>query len=127
MKKNSKAGAPQFFKTPEELEKAIQEYFDKEEKYTVTGLALALGFESRQSIYDYKERPKFSYIIKRACLMVENGYEKALHGNNVAGAVFALKNMGWADNLKTENTNDHKVEIKPPIEWISPDEATEEL
>jgi hypothetical protein len=123
--KKSNAGQPPFFKDPESLETAILKYFDTEEKYTITGLALALGFESRQSIYDYKERPQFSYIIKRACLMVENGYEKALHGNNVAGAVFALKNMGWADNLKTENSNEHKVEIKPPIKWIKPNGATE--
>jgi hypothetical protein len=40
-----------------ELKEKIEEYFaSNPDKPTVTGLAYFLGFESRQSLYDYKER-----------------------------------------------------------------------
>ena len=89
----------------EELQAAIDKYLKdyKDEGYTITGLALGLGFESRQSLYDYKERDQFSYTIKRACLYVENGYERNLKENASAGSIFALKNMGWSDKLETDN------------------------
>ena len=70
------------------------------EQPSITGIAIYLGFESRQSLYDYAKKDGFSYPIKRALLEVENNYEKGLWGDKIAGVVFALKNMGWADNLK---------------------------
>jgi hypothetical protein len=63
---------------------------------TMTGLAIFLGFESRQSLYDYENRPKFSYTIKRARLFIECEYEEMLRTNPV-GAIFALKNFNWTD------------------------------
>lgn len=142
------AGRPAFFDTPEQLEKAVAEYFEyikgetkeeeREEEYgpviidtrshapkdppkqrptrkvkdvivvrepeppTITGLALHLGFASRQSFYDYEERGEYSYIIKNARLRVEKGYELRLHGNNPTGSIFALKNMGWSDKQEIE-------------------------
>jgi hypothetical protein len=99
-------GRPPEYKTPEEMQVAIDSYFssckDSGEKITVTGLAIHLGFASKQSIYDYVEKPQFSYPIKRALLMVEHSYEKQLYQNNVAGSVFALKNMGWKDKVEQE-------------------------
>lgn len=75
------------------------------ENPSVTGLALFLGFESRQSIYDYEKNGKFSYIIKRAKLRVEAAYEQALLSRNSTGAIFALKNFGWSDKSEVVNTN----------------------
>ena len=98
-------GQPPKYETPQELEQRCIKYFqecvDKEEKATITGLALYLGFSSRQSIYDYKEKKDFSYILKRATLAVENAYET----NGTAFDMFALKNMGWKDKQEIENTN----------------------
>ena len=83
----------------EELETAIEEFFNRDSgKITITGLALHLGFESRQSVYDYEKNGLFSYTIKKARLRVENFYEENLMGDHTAGAIFALKNFGWADN-----------------------------
>lgn len=43
--------------TDKELQSAIDEYFETNpDKPTVTGLAYFLGFESRQSLYDYKSK-----------------------------------------------------------------------
>lgn len=102
------AGRPLTYDTPDDLQKAIDEYFAQitEAKgiITVTGLALYLGFDSRQSVYDYKEREEFSYIIKRALLMVENSYEIRVCGNNPTGPIFVLKNMGWKDKSEVEQS-----------------------
>lgn len=74
------------------------------EKPSITGLAIYLGFESRQSLYDYLEKPEFSYHIKKALLQVENTYEKGLWDGKVVGPVFALKNMGWTDKQEVEQS-----------------------
>lgn len=101
-------GRPAHFDNAEELKIEADKYFEsiKDVEYpTVTGLALYLGFESRQSVYDYEKNGEFSYIIKRARLMVENGYEKELRSDKPTGAIFALKNMGWVDKQEVESTN----------------------
>mgnify|MGYP001603380990 CR=1 FL=1 len=109
-------GQPKKFEDVEELEGLIVQYFQSLEKEdnegkvyylpaTITGLALALGFCSRQSVYDYEKDDRFSYIIKKARLMVENGYEKSLFSKHSTGAIFALKNMGWRDKQEVDNTH----------------------
>ena len=103
------SGRPRHYKTPDDLIHKCNEYFNSTEKYTITGLALFLGFESRSSLDDYENRDEFSYIIKRARLVVENGYELMFHdGKNTA--IFPLKNMGWKDRQEIEQTN---IEVKP--------------
>lgn len=136
------AGRPAHFDNEEELKSKIDEYFeyiqgeytditnrdDEGEPYTeriwtrepedatITGLALYLGFESRQSVYDYEKNGEFSYTIKRARLHVENTYEKALLSKYATGAIFALKNFGWSDKQEvdhksTDGTMSPKTEI----------------
>ena len=97
-------GRPPKFETPEQLETAVKEYFDDvtNKPFTITGVALWLGFADRQSLYDYQERDQYSCIIKELRTRVENGYEKRLFENNPTGAIFALKNMGWKDKTETE-------------------------
>lgn len=118
-------GRPPIFESEDELKSKVNEYFEwvkgeretvinekgeTEERWkripehvTITGLALFLGFESRQSIYDYGEKEgEFSYIIKNARLRVENKYEQNLHQQNCTGSIFALKNMGWKDKTETD-------------------------
>lgn len=111
-------GRPSHYTDPGTLEAAIQEYFAVTDaaKTTITGLAYHLGFESRQSLYDYEQKGEFSYMIKRARLKVEMAYEDSLRSNNPTGSIFALKNMGWRDNQRTELTGaDGKELIPPPI------------
>jgi len=71
-------------------------------KPSVTGLALYLGFADKTTLYEYRDRPEFSYPIKRALTMIERYHEEGLDGNSVAGRIFALKNMGWKDKTETE-------------------------
>jgi hypothetical protein len=97
-------GRPPLFDSPEALTEAIDQYLAgvPSDKWTITGLALSLGFESRQSFYDYEEKGDFSYIIKRARLHIEMGYEQKLSSNACTGAIFALKNMGWKDKSEVD-------------------------
>jgi len=122
----NEGGRPAMWDNVDELEQKIINYFDTckpivEEGNiidfgtpTITGLALALGFASRQSIYDYKGKEEFAYTIKKALLRVENGYEKRLSHNGATGAIFALKNMGWKDKQEVEQTGQMNLIIKPP-------------
>ena len=104
-------GRPPKYKTAEELQGKIDEYFDSvslaaiQEKVTITGLVLYCGFESRQAFYHLENNDKFSYTIKRARTRIEKHYEQMLQGNSVAGPIFALKNMGWQDNQSIDHTS----------------------
>jgi len=97
------SGRPPLFDSPKELLSRITEYFDLIEEpeslepLTITGLCLFLGFESRQSFYDYEKKEEYTYIIKRARLVIESAYERLLNSKTPTGAIFALKNMGWFD------------------------------
>ena len=93
------------FKTDKELQEKIEAYFEeKQDKPTLTGLALHLGFCDRQSIYDYENNEEHSCTIKRARLRIESAYEERMHSNSNAGAIFALKNFGWSDKQEIEHT-----------------------
>ena len=109
------SGKPPIFKNEVQLKRKINQYFNEHmpfekeneesgEKYvvnpspiTITGLALYLGFASRQSLFDYEKHEEYSYIIKRARLAIESCYEENLTSKNPQGSIFALKNMGWFD------------------------------
>lgn len=83
---------------------AITEWVRYPENATISGLALFLGFESRQSFYDYEKNEEFSYTIKKARLRIESAYEQELLSRNATGAIFALKNFGWRDKQELEHT-----------------------
>lgn len=98
-------GRPLKFKTRQELIDAIQKYLDETpaEKYTITGLGLAIGM-SRQVLCDYNEREEFKDIITEAKQFVEKSYELSLREKGGAGNIFALKNMGWKDKQEIDQT-----------------------
>lgn len=117
------AGHPPKFSNPDDLQDKIDLYFKEGVKKrtvlvgpannripleipvpTITGLCIYLGFESRQSFYDYESRPEFSYTIKKARLFIENEYEEMLNTGNTTGAIFALKNFGWTDKQEIDQT-----------------------
>lgn len=67
---------------------------------TVTGLALALGFTSRQALLNYQAKPKFVDTITRAKSRCEEYAESRLFDRDGAnGAKFSLTNnfKGWSD------------------------------
>lgn len=120
----NKGGRPAVYNTPDELRDAIEEFFDycneTNEKATITGLALYLGFSSRSSLDDYINRGnEFSAVIKRGKLAVENSYE--LSGQTID--IFALKNMGWSDRHEIDQKTELSGEMKHTIDYTKLSDA----
>lgn len=122
---------PLDYKTVEELQKAIDKYFDDcqgtplldaegnavIDKYgvpvivgvkppTITGLSLALGFNSRQALLNYQAKKQFHDTVTRAKSRCEEYAEARLYdrdGNR--GAQFSLTyNFGWSQNKSGNDT-----------------------
>ena len=132
MKKN--IGAPPRYKTVKQMQEKIDEYFKKCEEGelwidddgkpittdkgaliykvppkppTVTGLALALGFNSRQSLLNYQDKSEFMDTVTRAKSRVEEYAETRLFDKDGAnGAKFSLANnfRGWSDKSEVKAT-----------------------
>jgi hypothetical protein len=131
-----------YFKSAQILEALISEYFgdavdsSRENKlakakksetasgsFTFAGLALHLGFSSRQEMEKYEHKGKFAQKVKRARLRVTADYEKKLHVSSSTGAIFALKNSDWsvrpepkpADDVANIDTNMGVIQTGPPL------------
>lgn len=134
-------GCPPIFESAEALQLRIDYYFSLfgkdisqderkgqgieiyENRPTITGLCLFLGFESRQSFYDYEKREGFSYTIKKARVKIENVYENMFGTKaGTVGSIFALKNLGWKDE-QSLNLNDSR---KATSELFPLDESQKE-
>ena len=114
----------QKYQAPEEMHRAIDAYFkdcegelllgedgnpvlDKQglpvvvnaRPPTVTGLALALGLSSRQSLLNYQGRKEFRETVLRAKLRVEDYCERRLYDKDARqGAEFNLRfNFHWQE------------------------------
>lgn len=124
-----------FFETPEEMQAKIMEYFqrwgrtrryyDKKESrfvnmkiFTITWLALFLGFSNRQALYAYEAKEAYSDTIKRARTFIEMEYEEQLSLWNTAWAIFALKNFGWKDTQTLETWDHNGGDWKMVIEYV---------
>ncbi len=139
----AKVGAPPMYKTVEEMQIKIDEYFKSCEgrvltdsdgnvmldKYsrpivldsrplTVTGLALALGFNSRQALLNYQAKKEFNDTILRAKARIEQYAEERLFDKDGAnGAKFSLANNfdGWKEKQQIEadvnNTLNINIEL----------------
>lgn len=90
---------------------------------TITGLALAIGFTSRQSLLNYQEKPEFVDTITRAKARVEQYAEERLFDKDGAnGAKFSLANnfVGWKE--KREIDADVKNSVTINVELVDDDE-----
>jgi hypothetical protein len=108
-------GGPQFIlKDPDEAADLCQAYFQQmielDQRPTMAGLALHLGFASRQSLYDYLERDNaVSYVIQKAMLALEDFHERRLSGSQqCVGSIFWLKNRGWVDRTELVHSSANK-------------------
>lgn len=113
----SEIGRPKKFKTVEEMQKAIDEYFkycDMNEKpYTVSGLAYALN-TTRRTLLDYEEKDEFFHTIKSAKARIERFNEEMLYRKDVptVGVIFNLKNnYDWKDKQEIEADVNSDVSI----------------
>lgn len=135
----SELGRPPKYKTAEAMQKAIDKYFEdcdgayviddegnlmtdkfghpvktKPRPYTITGLALALGFTTRQSLLNYEGDPVFLDTIRKAKARVEQYAEERLFDRDGAnGAKFNLSNnfKGWSEKQQI----DSNVNLAPVV------------
>ena len=118
---NCLASKNAYYNDPKVLEAAVDDYFttcDAEERPPiVTGLALHLGFNGRQSLFDYLNRPgrsPYADIIRRAKSRIEaDRVEKMLtNKNNVVGCIFYLKNN---HNYLDKQVNESSIKVAQVI------------
>lgn len=133
-KRKYNPGRPLTYKTVEELQAAIDQYFEdcrgeivcddygepKLTKWgqpivmgakpiTVTGLALAIGLRSRQALLNYEGRKQFNDAILCAKLRCQEYAESRLFDRDGAmGAKFSLSNNfeGWSERQTIEQTTE---------------------
>lgn len=96
---------------------------------TITGLALALGFTSRQALLNYQAKPEFVDTVTRAKLRVEAYCEERLFDKDgQRGAQFSLAmNFKWRQEEPQDDQKDTGVieiggqaeEPKPPEELVA--------
>lgn len=92
--------------------------YDDKKPPTVTGLALALGFTSRQALLNYQNKPEFVDTITRAKTLCEQYAEERLYDKDGSGgAQFSLRaNFGWDDKPKQESTGTVNIIYDVPRE-----------
>ena len=152
-------GRPPKYKCKEEIEQLIEGYFKSCEgevfrgedgevvfdKFghpvvmgarppTGTGLALALGFNSRQALLNYQAKKEFVDTITRAKARVEQYTEERLFDRDGAnGARFSLTNnfSGWGERLPSaldqEEQKARIAQIKAQTEKLKGSDSSAEL
>ncbi|MFD2870866.1 terminase small subunit [Mucilaginibacter ximonensis] len=96
------------FNNCESLNRLIDEYFERSkndtgknaEPVTLTGLAIFLGFTSKEVFDQYEQIVKYKESLMRARFRIMAYYESRLHFPSPSGAIFALKSMGWDEKVK---------------------------
>ena len=130
----AKVGRPRKFETVEEMQVAIDAYFDacaartievvtrkgdlitikRPEPYTVTGLALALDL-CRQSLLNYEGDPEFVDTIKKAKERIHHDLERRAYDGegSTAGVIFGLKNnYHWKDSQEITHPGPQKIIVE---------------
>lgn len=113
----ARIGRPPLYNNCLDLAAACEMYFEqqdeKEKPYTVPGLAVAIGFASRQSILEYRHKDQFADTLKAALARIEaQRNEQLLTSPHAAGKIFDLKNnFGWKDKTEVETTVNTTVTI----------------
>jgi hypothetical protein len=101
-------------------------YTREAEPPTLTGMALYVGFNSRQDFETHESKGRFSVALKRARLRIETEYEKKLHSQPATGAIFALKSMGWNEKPDKEATDTHSGVLTVDVHEHGPKLASNE-
>jgi len=122
------AGEFHFEEVPDKRDETTRKkVWDRDaEPPTFTGLALYLGFDSRDAFTEYEHKGEFASTIKRGRLRIEVEYEKRLHQQSPSGAIFALKNMGWNERENSPLNNEPSEPLQVNIIEVGLNTASSE-
>jgi len=137
--KANPVGRPLIFKSVEEIEELIEEYFDfcdnRTQKvysakadgiiecfnpapYTMSGLARRLKID-RRTLLNYTNKEEFFPTIRDARERIHEDVEQRLMEKNATGPIFNLKNnFGWVDQVDSHITGTPLVVINKDDERI---------
>ena len=125
----AKIGRPPAIKSPDDLDKAINEYFAQcyadDDIFTIIGLCVYMGV-SKDTMNVYSKMPEFSDSYKKAMSLAEKALVNgSLTGKyNAAVSIFMLKNnYGYKDKQETEHSG--AVGVTFQIDTSAADEDTE--
>ena len=100
----------------------FEECIASDEPFTITGLALALGFASRQTLVEYESTELFGDTVKKLKMRCENYCERKALKTNGAGAIFALKNYGWTDRIAHTGADNGPIQLVTSIPKVGSEE-----
>lgn len=113
--KGNTGGRPRLFQSPEAFEEKANAYFAQltsEDRPTLAGLCLFMGFCDKESFSNYASYgEEFSRTIKRTQLRIEADRHNRLIGKDTftPGVIFDLKNNhGWVDQQTVNMTVTHE-------------------
>lgn len=98
---------PKHGKEGKELAAPTQKVWEREpQPATFADLALFLGFHSLNAFDEYLDTGKHADVLKWGRLRIAAFYERKLHTQSAAGAIFALKQLGrnGREEAKPENS-----------------------
>lgn len=106
-------GRPLKWESPQEMQIAIDLYFDKCDRekrpYTVSGLAYALDTD-RELLLNYQKKDLYSNTITRAKKRIVAYAEETLwNAKNPSGVIFSMKNnfpLAFRDKVETEQSGE---------------------
>lgn len=113
--KGNTGGRPRLFQSPEAFEEKANAYFAQltsEDRPTLAGLCLFMGFCDKESFSNYASYgEEFFRTIKRTQLRIEADRHNRLIGKDTftPGVIFDLKNNhGWVDQQTVNMTVTHE-------------------
>lgn len=116
-----RSGQKPKYDSPEQMFDKIAEYLKWEErsskgKYTMEGCALYLGFNTRQSLHDYKKRDGYSEVVERFMLFLQHYHAQRLtFPQGYMGSQFWLKNWGGYKDEVIQQQNQTITEVRPTV------------
>ena len=117
------------YTNPKDLENTIQTYFEQmraeKRPLTITGLCIAVGFKSRQTLLDYEEKEQYGHLIREAKMRCQNYAEELLFQNrNVYGVIFNLtNNYGWRNRMDVVTEGKYDKRLADDIRSMTSDDV----
>jgi len=113
-----KYGRPLKYNDPKEMEERVLEYVEemsnKKKPITLSGVALRLGMTVSNLKMMAEENTQYSDIVQWILTVYEHSLEERMFSKdgNTSAEQFGLKQLGWSDKQKIENSGSQTLNIQ---------------